>query len=65
MHNPTKSVAAAIKRLLRVDDRTASALMPNGETNPIHYVGGYDMSGGKSESQQEYERDTDGWIVLD
>lgn len=65
MHNPIKSVAAVIKRVLRVDDKTASALMPNGDQNPHHYVGGYDIRSETSEAQDEYERDTAGWQVVE
>lgn len=65
MINPIKSVAATIKRLLQVDDKVINALMPHGDSSPQHYIGGYDMLDGKSEVEAMYERDTDGWIVLD
>jgi hypothetical protein len=63
--NSTGSVAAAIKRILRISDRTVEALMPGGENDRQHYIGGYLNASGKSEIQEEYERDTEGWIIVD
>lgn len=65
MQRRTESVIAAIKRMLRLDERIIQALMPGGEHDRQHYIGGYLTDSGKSEAQEAYERDTDGWIVLD
>ena len=65
MPNHTGSVAAVIKRILRISDRTVEALMPGGETDRQHYIGGYLTASGKSEAQEEYEQDTEGWEVID
>jgi hypothetical protein len=64
MQNSIGSAAAAIKRLLRLDDRIIQALMPNGDTDRQHYVGGYLSNDGKSEAQRAYDEDTDGWTVI-
>jgi hypothetical protein len=61
----TGSVAAAIKRILRISDRTVEALMPGGENDRQHYIGGYLVRSDKSEVQEEYERDTEGWTIVD
>lgn len=65
MQPNTPMVIALIKRLFRLDQKMASALMPFGHESPLHYVGGYITDSGKSEAQEEYERDTDGWTILD
>ena len=59
------SVTAAIKRILRIGDSAVAVLMPGGENDRQHYIGGYTTASDKSEAQEEYERDTQGWEVID
>jgi len=64
MQHNSASVIALIRRLLKIDVKAASGLMPFGQDSPLHYVGGYTFDDGKSDAQDAYERDTDGWIVI-
>ena len=63
MHNPTGSVRAIIKRILRITDEQAAVLMPGGEYSPAHFVGGY-MQPDSDDVERMRREDEEGWEVI-